>query len=434
MARVVDEDGRFRVFSAEEPFDDLEWRIIDIPLAAEAALNGPFSDNGGELILQSLWLESEPESLRGSLDETQLLLTGIAAVTASGETSIDDAIYAEFESQQGFGFRQTEADYAAQRFFSQVPIGASPPTDADIAASPLSRPGEAVLWSVPDRIRVEAVPHLARSPEQLGFVIDGEASRIAGLGLGEETLFGVAAARIEGVVVGRVELVPTMDDRRYEGLMITHRDGLRQWVSGEPSWSLSGTIARTLEPEELWVAADDPNAALSALLSQLEEEPSEVVTAAGVSADFSSRPIQVGLVSILFIGTGAGVALAIAGVTGYVVEAVRRRHREMGVLRALGFRRSGVAGTFALEQVVVLGLGAFIGIAAGIGLMRLMIPFLQLGEEGADLVPPALLQVPMGRLAIYLGVVGALLMISVLFITRSVSARKLSEVLREVEG
>ena len=158
-----------------------------------------------------------------------------------------------------------------------------------------------------------------------------------------------------------------------------------------------------------------------------------MVTANGVSADFSSRPIQVGLVSILLIGTGAGVVLALAGVTGYVLIAVRRRYREMGVLRALGFRRRGVAGTFALEQVVVLGVGAVVGVAAGIGLMRLMIPFLQLGEEAVDLVPPAIMHIASGRLLLYLAVVAVLLITSVLWSTRSVSARRLSEVLREVE-
>jgi putative ABC transport system permease protein len=141
----------------------------------------------------------------------------------------------------------------------------------------------------------------------------------------------------------------------------------------------------------------------------------------------------VGLVSILFIGTGAGVVLALAGVTGYVLVAVRRRYREMGVLRALGFRRRGVAGTFALEQVVVLGLGALVGVVAGIGLMRLMIPFLQLGEGAVELVPAAVMQIPWRSLAIYLGIVAALLVVSVLWSTRSVSARRLSEVLREVE-
>ena len=65
--------------------------------------------------------------------------------------------------------------------------------------------------------------------------------------------------------------------------------------------------------------------------------------------------------------------------------------------------------------------------------MRLMIPFLQLGEEAEDLVPAAIMQVPSGRLVLYLGVVAMLLVLSVLWSTRSVSARRLSEVLREVE-
>ncbi|NIS30242.1 MAG: ABC transporter permease [Actinobacteria bacterium] len=181
------------------------------------------------------------------------------------------------------------------------------------------------------------------------------------------------------------------------------------------------------------MATDDVDGTLRALESQFDEEPDAVFTAAGVAADFSSRPIQVGLVSILFVGTGAGVVLALAGVTGYVLVAVRRRTREMGVLRALGFRRRGVAGTFATEQLAVLGVGAAIGVAAGIGLMRLMIPFLQLGEDAAELRPPAIMQVSVTTLGIYLAVVTALLVASVLWSTRSVSARRLSEVLREVE-
>jgi len=166
---------------------------------------------------------------------------------------------------------------------------------------------------------------------------------------------------------------------------------------------------------------------------ELGTEPDALVTIAGVSAEFSSRPIQVGLVSVLLIGTGAGVVLTLAGVTAYVLMAVRRRFREMGVLRALGLRRRSVAATFAVEQMVVLGVGAVIGVGAGLGLMRLMLPFLQLGEGGAELLPPALMQMDWVRLAVYLGVVAAVLVAAVLWSTRNVSARQLSEVLREVE-
>jgi ABC-type antimicrobial peptide transport system permease subunit len=251
--------------------------------------------------------------------------------------------------------------------------------------------------------------------------------------VGDEALFGVDGEQVEGKVVGIVQLLPTCTDARLEGAMATNLDGLIQWVSGAPSWSVSGTLARWTQPQELWVRTSDPNAVSRRLAAELGAEPDALLTIAGVSADFSSRPIQVGLVSILFIGTGAGVVLTLAGVTAYVLMAVRKRFREMGVLRALGLRRRSVAATFAVEQMVVLGVGAVIGIGAGLALMRLMLPFLQLGEGGAELLPPALMQLDWVRLAIYLGVVAVVLVSAVLWSTRNVSARQLSEVLREVE-
>ncbi len=82
---------------------------------------------------------------------------------------------------------------------------------------------------------------------------------------------------------------------------------------------------------------------------------------------------------------------------------------------------------------MVLGLGALIGVAGGVGLMRLLIPFVQLGEEAEELVPEVLLVLDYGVLGIYLAVVAALLVASVLWATRRVSVRDLAEVLREVE-
>ena len=128
-----------------------------------------------------------------------------------------------------------------------------------------------------------------------------------------------------------------------------------------------------------------------------------------------------------------GVLLALAGVTGYVLLAVARRAREMGVLRALGLQRREVAATFALEQVVVVGLGAVIGTLGGIALMWTMIPFLQLGEAAEVVEPPIQLAVPWSSLLLYIALVGGLLILSVVWSTRRVSARRMSEVLREVE-
>jgi putative ABC transport system permease protein len=172
---------------------------------------------------------------------------------------------------------------------------------------------------------------------------------------------------------------------------------------------------------------------VASLLLASTPEDAVVITAGGIEAAFTSRPVQIGLISILFVGAATGVILALAGVTSYVLIAVRRRTKEMGVLRALGFQRSGVAGTFAVEQLVVLGLGAFIGIAGGVALMHLLIPFVQLGEEAEELVPEVLLVLDYRVLGVYLAVIAALLVTSVLWATRRVSSRDLAEVLREVD-
>ena len=432
MARLVDDRGRFRFHAADASFTDEGWSRAIIDLAGFAALNGTFED-AEALVLQSLWVERDGGS-GIAVDEGRVLVDEWLASSPVGDVSIDAGIDDEFSGQAGLRVEEVSGSTAANAFFLELPDGIPTPTAAEIAVSPLSREGNVVQWSLPSATRADPVPHLRLvSPRRLEFVLDTVAAATSGLGVGSEAVFGVENETAAGVVTAVVDLVPTTGDDRFTGVLVTRLDGLLRRVSAEPAWALTGNIAKSALPQELWIETPDPNDAVRLVLAELGIEPDDVITANGVSADFSSRPIQVGLVSILLIGTGAGVVLALAGVTGYVLVAVRRRYREMGVLRALGFRRRGVAGTFALEQVVVLGVGAVVGVVAGIGLMRLMIPFLQLGEEAKDLVPPAIMQIPSGRLVLYLTVVATLLVVSVLWSTRSVSARRLSEVLREVE-
>jgi hypothetical protein len=433
MVRLVDEDGRFRIHAADIPFDDTGWKTVTVSLDGDGAINGPFED-GETLVVQAMWLETDAAALSSSLEAGRMLIDGIGLVTEFGdEEDLLPAVLEELTAKNDLMVDQgVSAAAAANQYFSNVPEGEDRGFDA-VQASPLYRSGEAVQWAYPRLVRGDAVPHVARTPERLAFITDDTVASFSGLPVGIDVPIGVDGQEIDAVVTAHLSLIPTTGDARFNGVLVTRLDGLMQWLSGEPAWSLTGTIARTPLPQELWIRTEDVNADVEALVAELEEEPDAVITANGVSADFSSRPIQVGLVSILLLGTGAGIVLALAGVTAYVLVAVRRRYREMGVLRALGLRRRSVAGTFALEQVVVLGVGAVIGVVAGLGLMRLMIPFLQLGEEAEDLIPPAVMQVSAARLGLYISIVAGLLVVSVLWSTRSVSARRLSEVLREVE-
>jgi putative ABC transport system permease protein len=215
--------------------------------------------------------------------------------------------------------------------------------------------------------------------------------------------------------------------------MMVDTVALNAWINGAATWSLTGPLSVVESPGELWVATEDPDAVVRVASAQMPDEPEQVWTIGAAEAGFSSRPVQVGLVAILFVGAAVGVVLALAGVTGYVLLAVSRRAREMGVLRALGFERKSVGLTFALEQFVVIGLGAAIGVLGGVALVMVMLPFLQLGETAVVIEPQILISIPTTQLVAYIAVLLVLLIVSVLWATRRVSVRRMSEVLREGE-
>jgi ABC-type antimicrobial peptide transport system permease subunit len=245
-------------------------------------------------------------------------------------------------------------------------------------------------------------------------------------------VLAVDATEVPATVVGRIERLPTASDPTMTGVIVGNIDPLLGWLNAQPPWTFPDVLPAVTEPQELWLASADPDVAAAQVVSQAGDDAT-VLTVSATATSFSSRPVQIGLVSILFVGAAASVVLTLAGVIGYVVIAVRRRAKEMGVLRALGFRQRGVTGTFAVEQLVVLGVGAVIGVAGGVLLMRLVLPFVQLGESAEEIDPPALLVVDPTILGAYLAGLGLLLIASVAWASRRVSARDLSEVLREVE-
>jgi ABC-type lipoprotein release transport system permease subunit len=434
MVKVFDAEGQVWTMQADTDFVDTGWGRVVVDLTEGLNTSYP-QPPVAPLTLHTMWLERSDQTDGNIISDETLLFSDVVAITPGGTVSLDTAL-AELSPINGMTLRRDiPGDRAATIYYSELPPEMAPPSAAELAASPLLRPGTVSLVSLAGpRTRVNPlVPQLRRIPDDILVLLDAEAAGIAGLEVGESSSYSIGSEIIPGVMAGFVGEVPTMNDRTKEGNMIVDFDALNAWVNGPATWSFETNLARIEGPDELWVATENPDAAIRRITAQLDDEPEQIVTLTGAAAEFSSRPVQVGLVAILFVGAAVSVVLALAGVTGYVLLAVERRAREMGVLRALGFQRREVAGTFAVEQMAVIGLGAAVGVAGGIILTWIMIPFLQLGETATEIEPAVVLSVDWSTLWLYVAAVALMLIASVVWATRRVSARRMSEVLREVE-
>jgi hypothetical protein len=436
LMRVFDSRGRVWTMAADEDWVDSGWRTATVDLTSGLNTNY-FSDPEPPLSIHSVWVErSGSVGADVLIDGESLLVRNIIVETDTGPLPLEED-FEELAPTNGFELvASVDAGEAARAFYSEAPPGEAIPTRAERASSPLAATGSAQLWGLPRvRTRANPVPQLRRVPDPISVLLDVEQAALAGLTVGDRGFFTIAEEIVAVQMVGFIDQVPTMTDARTTGLIVTDLDGLSAYINGEARWSHRTALARVESPGELWIATDDTDAAIRQISAQYPENdaPDQILSIKASEAEVSSRPVQVGLVAILFVGAAVSVVLALAGVTSYVLLAVSRRTREMGVLRALGFGRAGVAATFAIEQVAVLGLGAVIGTIGGVALMRGMLPFLQLGETAVDIQPSVRLAVAWPMLVGYLLVVGALLIGSVIWATRRVSATRMSEVLREVE-
>jgi ABC-type antimicrobial peptide transport system permease subunit len=432
VVKVVDDRYRMWTMVADDDFIDSAWRTVAVDLSTGLNTNytsppePPFS-------IVSMWVELSDQSNGLVINGGDLLFSSISAVTVDGEVELDTGGFIGVDDL--VITRDVPATLAVEARYASVPPDTEAPTEAEMQSSPLWRNGSAQQWSLPDnRTRSNPlVPNVRLEPPTIRVLLDHEAASIAGLNVGDVSNYSIGSQVVIGEMAGFVERVPTATDTRRQGVMVIDLAAYNVWSNGFASWSFTSGPASIETPGELWASTDDPDAVVRVAASQMTFLPDQVWTIGLVEAAFASRPVQVGLVAILFVGAATGVVLALAGVTGYVMLAVSRRAREMGVLRALGFERTSVGATFALEQFVVIGLGAAIGVFGGIGLVIVMLPFLQLGETADVVNPPILLNPPVAQLVGYIAVVGVLLIVSVLWATRRVSTRAMSEVLREVE-
>ncbi|NSW53690.1 MAG: ABC transporter permease [Anaerolineae bacterium] len=100
------------------------------------------------------------------------------------------------------------------------------------------------------------------------------------------------------------------------------------------------------------------------------------------------EPMRQGFFGLLTISFFITALLSFLGFFLYAVFSLRRRSIELGVLRAIGLSTRQMGATLAWEFMSLIFSGAVIGTLIGIFSSRFFVPYMQIGAEAFEQIPP----------------------------------------------
>jgi hypothetical protein len=230
-------------------------------------------------------------------------------------------------------------------------------------------------------------------------VVEGrEPTRPDELALGSTTLRSLGKQVGDSVIVGDLWGAESL---RVVGRAVLHHDDRSNWTSPGKGGIVHPTFFAEL-PISVWpqtfLVRLDPARDRDQAIARLRRDFPGAITLASPPTEVRDLQRIADLPALL----AALVALvALATVTHALVTSVRRRRRDLAILKALGFLRGQVAATIAWQAttfaVIALGLGIPLGVAAGRWAWRLITS--QLGVASAGLVPlPAIIAAAAGSI------------------------------------
>ena len=132
-------------------------------------------------------------------------------------------------------------------------------------------------------------------------------------------------------------------------------------------------------------------------------------------AQEQTRPQRQGLFGLLSVGFLAASLLTVIGFFMYALYSFRRRFIQLGILRAVGLSQGQMLIYIACEMGFLILTGLGLGTILGALVSQQFVPFLQIGTEAADLIPPYLVEISWGavyQITILFGILFLIAMIA----------------------
>jgi ABC-type antimicrobial peptide transport system permease subunit len=254
---------------------------------------------------------------------------------------------------------------------------------------------------------------------------------------------GYTSGGMHFIVVAKVAHIPTIfDSIDSNGILSTQLGGgfLVDYQSYSAAF-LHDLPDSSSPPTNIWLRSQSDASSLAGVraaissgslkLTQLQDRRSLIASA-------QRDPLQIDLAGVQGIGAMTAILLALIGTLTASWLSARGRLVNFAVLRALGTDPAQLRQTILWEQGVTYGMALVVGIIIGAVLSSIVLPTLVFtnlistnnnGQQIFD-IPPVQTVVPVGILAISLGLIVAICVGSIVLMARTAARPSISQTLR----
>ena len=218
-----------------------------------------------------------------------------------------------------------------------------------------------------------------------------------GHSIGEEFPVSVLGRRVTVRIVEAIHFFPTLDTIN-ERFLISDVGSLSTLANLDAGFS-------ELKPNEVWLKTSVNGVDRQSLIQRLEEnDPFSnrgVHDRVGVLADTQADPLlKAGWRALLFIAFSAVLILSGLGFLVHAYVSFRSREVQFALMRTIGFSMKQLITLVWLEQALVIAGGMALGTWMGGRLGAIMMPFLGHDDVGTQVLPPFIIEVNWGTLAL----------------------------------
>ena len=246
-----------------------------------------------------------------------------------------------------------------------------------------------------------------------------------GHGLGDEFLASIDGHPMPLMAVDTIKYFPTLDtiNERY---MIADLASVSAHANLE---AMKGEF----KPNEIWMLTDADGTDREELIASLSENgpfSSRKVhdREASLAASQVDPLVEAGWRALLFIAFSAVLILSGLGFLVHAYVSFRSREVQFALMRTIGFSMKQMITLVWLEQILVIGAGLALGTWMGGQIGAIIMPFLGHDDRGGQVLPPYIIDVNWGTLAITyaaMAVLFALIITGVIWFIHKISLQRL---------